>query len=67
MNNKKVLNEIKDAKGIVTATKLFEGQPTLLCEASSLGIPSFFQELVEYQNFFHNLINIHLSNLTMMI
>ena len=30
MNNKEVLDEIKDTKGIVTATKLFEGQPTLL-------------------------------------
>ncbi len=52
MNNKKVLNEIKDAKGIVTATKLFEGQPTLLCEASSLGIPSVFPRTGGISEFF---------------
>ena len=27
---------------VVTATKLLEGQPTLLCEASFLGVPSVF-------------------------
>ena len=42
MENSKVLNLISNSKGIVTATKLYEGQPTLLCEASSLGVPSIF-------------------------
>jgi glycosyltransferase involved in cell wall biosynthesis len=27
---------------VITATKLFEGQPTILCEASMLGVPSIF-------------------------
>ena len=27
---------------MVSATRLFEGQPTLLCEASALGVPSIF-------------------------
>ena len=52
MDNKKVLNEIKDAKAIVTATKLLEGQPTLLCEASSLGIPSIFPRTGGISEFF---------------
>ncbi len=42
MENSKVLKLISNSKGIVTATKLYEGQPTLLCEASSLGVPSVF-------------------------
>ncbi len=27
---------------VISATKLYEGQPTLLCEASALGVPSIF-------------------------
>ena len=42
MENSKVLKLISKSRGIVTATKLYEGQPTLLCEASSLGVPSIF-------------------------
>ena len=40
--NLEVIDSISKSKGVVTATKLFEGQPTLLCEASSLGVPSIF-------------------------
>jgi len=40
--NEEVLNIISEAKAVVTATKLYEGQPMLLCEASSMGIPSIF-------------------------
>ena len=40
--NHQVIDSISKSKGVVTATKLFEGQPTLLCEASSLGVPSIF-------------------------
>jgi glycosyltransferase involved in cell wall biosynthesis len=40
--NLEVIDSISKSKGVVTATKLFEGQPTLLCEASSLGVPSVF-------------------------
>lgn len=42
VENSEVLNLIKNSKAIVTATKLWEGQPTLLCEASLLGLPSVF-------------------------
>ena len=41
-SNQRVMEEIKKSKGVVTATKLFEGQPTFLCEASSLSTPSVF-------------------------
>ena len=37
---------------VVTATKLFEGQPTLLCEASSLGVPSIFPRTGGISEFF---------------
>ena len=40
--NNKVLSLINDATAVVTATKLHEGQPTLLCEASAMGIPSIY-------------------------
>ncbi len=41
-SNQEVLKIIKKSKAVVTATKLLEGQPMLLCEASSLGVPSIF-------------------------
>tara|TARA_B110000444_G_scaffold151054_1_gene141341 strand:+ start:6413 stop:7561 length:1149 start_codon:yes stop_codon:yes gene_type:complete len=40
--NKEVIELIANAKAVVTATKLYEGQPTLLCEASSMGVVSIF-------------------------
>jgi len=40
--NEEVLSMISEARAVVTATKLYEGQPMLLCEASSMGIPSIF-------------------------
>lgn len=43
---------ISGSKAVVTATKLFEGQPTLLCEASSLGIPSIFPKFGGIHEFF---------------
>ena len=42
LNNEETLKLISKSQGVVTATKLYEGQPTLLCEASLLGIPSIF-------------------------
>ena len=38
----KVIKILENARAVITATKIFEGQPRLLCEASSLGIPSIF-------------------------
>jgi glycosyltransferase involved in cell wall biosynthesis len=42
MKNKEVISEIRKSRAVITATKLLEGQPTLLCEASVNGIPSIF-------------------------
>ncbi|MDC3277537.1 glycosyltransferase family 4 protein [Acidimicrobiia bacterium] len=42
MKNKEVICEIRKSRAVITATKLLEGQPTLLCEASVNGIPSIF-------------------------
>ena len=36
----------------MTATRLYEGQPTLLCEASSLGVPSIFPRSGGIEEFF---------------
>ena len=42
VDNKEVLNEIQNSTVIVSATKLYEGQPTLLCEASLNSVPVIF-------------------------
>ena len=52
IDNKEVLSIIKNSIGVVTATKLYEGQPTLLCEASSLGVPSIFPDTGGIKEFF---------------
>ena len=52
--NEEVLKIIGKSKGVVTATKLFEGQPTLLCEASSFGIVSIFPDTGGIKEFFPN-------------
>ena len=52
ISNADVLDIISKSKGVVTATKLYEGQPTLLCEASTLGVPSFFPESGGIAEFF---------------
>ncbi len=44
LNNNEVLKFIKKSKVVVSATKLFEGQPTLLCEASLNSIPVIFPD-----------------------
>jgi glycosyltransferase involved in cell wall biosynthesis len=52
MENKEVLKLISNSKAVVTATKLYEGQPTLLCEASSMGIVSIFPRTGGISEFF---------------
>ena len=52
MENKKVLEIIEKSKAVVTATKLYEGQPTLLCEASKLSVPSIFPNSGGIKDFF---------------
>ena len=50
--NEKILELIKNSIAVVTATKLYEGQPTLLCEASAMGIPSIFPRTGGINEFF---------------
>ena len=50
--NDKVLEYINNAKAVVTATKLYEGQPRLLCEASSLGTVSIYPSFGGMDEFF---------------
>ncbi len=50
--NQEVLNIIRKSTAVVTATKLYEGQPTLLCEASLLGVPSVFPNTGGIEEYF---------------
>ena len=52
LDNEKVKEIISKARAVVTATKLFEGQPTLLCEASSMKTPSIFPRFGGIHEFF---------------
>ena len=42
LTNNETIDLIKGSKGVISATKLYEGQPTLLCEASLNGKTSLF-------------------------
>ncbi len=57
-NNSQSKQLISNAKAVVTATKLLEGQPTLLCEASSLGVPSIFPKFGGIYEFFPKDVNL---------
>lgn len=52
VSNKTVLGIISTSKAVITYTKLFEGQPTLLAEASLLGVPSIFPDTGGVSEFF---------------
>ena len=52
LSNAEVLDLIKHAKAVITATKLFEGQPTILCEASSLETLSIYPSTGGISEFF---------------
>ena len=52
IENNKVHDLISKSRGVVTATKLYEGQPTLLCEASLMSIPSIFPKSGGIEEFF---------------
>lgn len=54
VENSEVLNAIANSKAVVTSTKMFEGQPRLLSEASILGIPSIFPLFGGMGEFFPN-------------
>ena len=44
LSNSETINIIKNSRAVVTATRLLEVQPTLLCEASINSIPSIFPD-----------------------
>jgi glycosyltransferase involved in cell wall biosynthesis len=52
VDNAEVLQLIYNSKAVVTATKLYEGQPTLLCEAATFGVPSIFPKTGGVAEFF---------------
>ncbi len=52
LSNHETLNLIKKSRCVVTATKLYEGQPTLLCEASLNQVPSIFPDTGGIKEFF---------------
>lgn len=51
-SNSEVINLIQNSKAVLTATKLYEGQPTLLCEASKMSVPSVFPQTGGISEFF---------------
>jgi len=52
ISNNEVINHIQASNLVATSTKLFEGQPTILCEASLMGIPSIFPDSGGISEFF---------------
>tara|TARA_Y100000992_G_C21233619_1_gene476787 strand:+ start:94 stop:834 length:741 start_codon:yes stop_codon:yes gene_type:complete len=52
ISNEDTIKLISKSLAVVTATKLYEGQPTLLCEASLLGVPSIFPDTGGIKEFF---------------
>ena len=52
IDNSKVIEIIKNSKAVVTSTKMYEGQPTVLCEASVNKIPSIFPNFGGISEFF---------------
>lgn len=52
VSNQKLLSYIESSVAVVTSTKTFEGQPTILCEASMLGKVSIFPETGSILEFF---------------
>ena len=52
--NQDVMKIISESKAVVTTTKLYEGQPTLLSESSALGVPSIFPNSGGIAEFFYS-------------
>ena len=52
VTNQEVIDLINESRAVVSGTHLHEGQPTLFCEASSLGIPSIFPKSGGITDFF---------------
>lgn len=67
LSNQETLKIIGNANCIVTATKLWEGQPTLLCEASFLVSHQYSQTQEVFLNFFQKIIDLCLNKITTVI
>lgn len=52
LDNNETIEIISNSKAVVSATRLYEGQPTLLCEASALGVASVFPRTGGIAEFF---------------
>jgi glycosyltransferase involved in cell wall biosynthesis len=52
LSNEETLKQIKESSVVITATNMYEGQPRLLCEASSFGIPSIYPSFGGMDEFF---------------
>ena len=52
VDNDIVIDAIAKARAVITSTKIYEGQPRLLCEASSIGVPSIFPSFGGMAEFF---------------
>ena len=52
VENDFVIEAISKARAVITSTKMYEGQPRLLCEASSFGVPSIFPSFGGMTEFF---------------
>ena len=52
LSNNDVKRKINSARAVITATKLFEGQPRVLLEASSFGVPSIYPNFGGMNDFF---------------
>lgn len=52
LSNEDTLKQIKESSVVITATKMYEGQPRLLCEASSFGVPSIYPSFGGMDEFF---------------
>lgn len=50
--NSETLNLMKSSRAVITATKMYEGQPRMLTEASINGIPSIFPDFGGMKEFF---------------
>ncbi len=52
MSNSEAVNEIRNSRAVITATKMYEGQPRLLNEASAMGVPSIFPDFGGMSEYF---------------
>lgn len=52
LSHEETLSQIMNSKAVLTATKMYEGQPRLLNEASIFGVPSIFPDFGGMPEFF---------------